>query len=378
LRCFKTLDKNSLIMPAMHLSSGRISFQTVAVLVILGVGSWFGVREFNERLIFIKETDARIAAPMVTVSSRVEGWLTDVTVEEGARVEPGAPIARIDGRRTHLELSRVRVELGAIAAERARLVAERHMIVEQMRTQLTSRDSRVEAAAAMVQSLAPQLALAQAERDRSKKLFGDGVLSKSAVDQASNTVYQLEGDYLSAVARQAEAQSERAEVVADGNRTEVLDKELAKLTHDEELARVRIQRQEMELDDRTVRSPGSGLIGRVFVEDGEYVRAGQRLAVMHDPGAVRVDANIKETELNRLKVGQRVNVLVDAYPDQTFTGHVVRIGNSTTATFSLLPNPNPSGNFTKITQRVPVRIELTELDAKLHPGMMVEVHIDVR
>lgn len=350
----------------------------MVVIAIMGAGAWFGVREFNERLIFVKETDARVSAPMVTISSRVDGWLTDVSIREGEEVLADAPLTRIDAREVELELRQLEVQLGAVAAERERLLSERTMVAEQMRTQVASRTSRVEAARAVVQSLAPQLDLAKAEVARAQKLSGDGVISKQQLDQARNAVYQVEGDYLSAVAKLAEAESERAESEAASSRTVVLDKEIAKLTHEEELLNVQIERQRMEQLDRTVRSPTAGVVDKIFVEPGEYVRAGQRLAILHDPGAIYVAANIKETELARLKLGQTVGITVDAYPDEPFSGTVTRIGNSTTSTFALLPNPNPSGNFTKITQRVPVQIAFERLDPRLRPGMMVEVEIDVR
>lgn len=362
----------------LHRTGGFVSIQTIVVTVVIAAGAWFGIQEFNERLIFIKETDARVGAPMVTISSRVDGWLTEILVEEGDTVDAQAALTQLDARHIELQLQQLEVQVGAIAAERARLVSERKMVSEQMRTQMGSRTSRVEAAQAIVSSLAPQLKLARSESARSEKLLKDGVVSKQQLDKARNTVYQVEGDYLSAVARLAEAESERAETRAASSQTEVLDKEIEKLVHDEALLNVRMERVRLERMDRMVRSPSEGVIDKIFVEPGEYVRAGQRLAIMHDPQRIFVDANIKETELSRLKVGQQVNIIVDAYPDTAFSGKVQRIGNSTTGTFALLPNPNPSGNFTKITQRVPVRMELAQRDVRLHPGMMVEVEIDVR
>ena len=130
--------------------------------------------------------------------------------------------------------------------------------------------------------------------------------------------------------------------------------------------------------DRTIRSPVDGVVDRTFVQVGEYVRPGQRLAIVHDPKHVWIEANIKETQIRKLAVGQPVEVRVDAYPEDVFSGRVRTIGSSTTGSFALLPNPNPSGNFTKITQRLPVRIEIDQTGERLAPGMMVEVHIDVR
>ena len=362
----------------MNRSFGRISIQFLIVIAVIGTGGWFGINEFNERLIFVKETDARIAAPMVTVSSRVDGWVTEVLVDEGESIGQSEPITQIDARRDELELRQLDVLLESISADREQLLAERRMVAEQMRTQLDSRNSRVEAAEALVQSLAPRLDLARTELARARKLSADGVVSKQQLDQARNAVYELEGEYLGAVARLAQAQSERAETIAASGRTEVISKELDKLGPREALLKVRRSQRQLEVEDRTVRSPSSGVIDKVFVEAGEYVRAGQRLLIMHNPDSIHVDVNVKETELSRLAVGQSVDITVDAYPETPFTGKVARIGNSTTAMYALLPNPNPSGNFTKITQRVPVRIEMEQPDARLHPGMMVEVRIDVR
>ena len=131
----------------------------------------------------------------------------------------------------------------------------------------------------------------------------------------------------------------------------------------------------MDIGDRVIESPLKGIVDRRFVEIGEYVSPGQRLALIHDPERIWIEANIKETEVRRLKIGQPVEVTVDAYPEANLEGYVERIGSSATSTFALLPSPNPSGNFTKITQRLPIRISIDQQDGRLRPGMMVEIKI---
>ena len=121
-----------------------------------------------------------------------------------------------------------------------------------------------------------------------------------------------------------------------------------------------------------------GVVSRAFVEVGEYVQPGQRILLVHDPQSVYVEANIRETDIRKVSVGQTVRVEVDAYPDQIFEGKVEHIGYAATSQFTLLPSPNPSGNFTKVTQRLPIRIALSQSEDLLRPGMMVEVFIDVR
>jgi membrane fusion protein (multidrug efflux system) len=114
-----------------------------------------------------------------------------------------------------------------------------------------------------------------------------------------------------------------------------------------------------------------------FVRKGEHVAVGQRIAMFHDPKEIWVQANVKETAVGLLKPGMKADVRIDAYPGRVFRGEIHRIGQAATSKFALLPDPNPSGNFTKITQRLPVRILLADKDLTLRPGMMAEVDIAV-
>jgi membrane fusion protein (multidrug efflux system) len=120
------------------------------------------------------------------------------------------------------------------------------------------------------------------------------------------------------------------------------------------------------------------VVDRTFANAGDYVGAGQRVLLMHDPEAIWVEANVKETDLASIRVGQRAEVRVDAFPERVFEATVGLIGNSATSAFALLPNPNPSGSFTKITQRIPIRLAIRQEGLLLKPGMMVEVSVDAR
>jgi membrane fusion protein (multidrug efflux system) len=115
-----------------------------------------------------------------------------------------------------------------------------------------------------------------------------------------------------------------------------------------------------------------------FARQGEHVSPGQRILMFHDPDRIWVEANVREVEVRMLEPGMKAEIRVDAYPGKVFAGEVFRIGQTATSKFALLPDPNPSGNFTKITQRLPVRIRLADKDPALRPGMMVEVTIGVR
>ncbi len=355
----------------------RIRPAFIVAAGVLAIGLYFLSTEVYQRLNYIFEEDARIHADLVTISSRVSGWITEMPIEEGDRVEIGAVIVQVDDRQSQILLSELEAQYAGVDAERTRLAAERELTSLQIESRLVSEKSRAAASEVAVSSLRPQLELARRELDRTRKLFETKVASRRQLDQAETQHQQLDREYRIAVADMTAAQSRVIEVEADRARLDVLAADLLVLEQRSAEIRARIESQRLDVVDRTVKSPLSGIIDKTFVDVGEYVTPGQRLALAHNPETVWVEANIKETQIRKLSVGQIVGIRVDAYPDEQFEGTVANLGTAATSQFALLPTPNPSGNFTKITQRLPVRIAITESDARLHPGMMVEVKIAV-
>jgi len=221
------------------------------------------------------------------------------------------------------------------------------------------------------------LTLARQDLERFRNLFQRRVIARASLDKAESAVTRLESDVHRADADIASSRGEADEAEADKGELTVIERELALLNAREAQLAARVARQEALIAWRAIRAPRDGVIDRVFVENGEYVGEGRRVMMLHDPQDVWVEANIKETEVRRLKLGQRVSVQVDAYPDDVFVGRVAKIGTAATSQFALLPTPNPSGNFTKVTQRIPVKIIFEEKPRDLAPGMMVEVEIDI-
>lgn len=355
----------------------RIRPAFILAAAVSVVGLYFVATEVHQRLNYIFEEDARIHADLVTISSRVSGWITEVPIEEGDRVQTGAVIAQVDDRQSQILLNELEAQAAGVDAERARLQAERELTSGQIESRLVSEKSRAAAAEVAVSSLRPQLELAKRELDRTRQLFETKVASRRQLDQAETQHQQLDREYRIAVADMTAAQSRVIEVEADRARLDVLAADLLVLEQRGAEIRARIESQRLDVVDRTVKSPLSGIIDKTFVDIGEYVTPGQRLALAHNPETVWVEANIKETQIRKLRVGQTVDIRVDAYPDERFIGTVNTLGTAATSQFALLPTPNPSGNFTKITQRLPVRIAIENPDARLHPGMMVEVKIAV-
>ncbi len=355
----------------------RTGSRLFVLLALLAGGVAWGGMEVYERFTHVQEIDARIDADLTTVSSRVAGWVMRVVVSEGDEIAGRSVLVTIDSRESLLAIKQLEAQLGGVRAEQQRLAAERQLVDRQTSSRYASEFSQMEAARVAVSSLEPQLKLARREFNRAQSLFERKVFSRRQVDQAETSLKELEREHRLAVAQFKAAQAKLREAEAGRAKLKVLDGDLAMLKHRESEYRIKLERQKLDLDDRTIRSPISGVVDKTFVNVGEYVTPGQRLALIHDPEKIWIEANIKETELRNLKIGQAVDVAVDAYPDTAFTGRIIKIGNATTSEFTLLPSPNPSGNFTKITQRLPVRIAIAQRGRMLRPGMMVEIDIDL-
>ena len=357
---------------------GLNGFRLPLIGLVLVAAVLFGGREIYNRVNFVYSDDSRIEADLITVSSRVAGWVTRLDVSEGSRISAGQVLLVIDSRESKLRVAELDAQISGLDAEAVRLAAERRLVDDQTASLYSSERSRLEAAKIAVSSLQPQLKLVRREFQRAKSLFERKVFSRRQLDQVETARQQIERQNRMAVAELNAAEAKLKEAGAERARLAVLDGELAILKYRKAELLAKREHQNLDLTDRTIKSPVDGVVDKTFAKIGEYVTPGQRLALVHDPRKIWIEANIKETQIRELKVGQNVEVNVDAYPDIEFRGRVLTVGNATTSEFALLPSPNPSGNFTKITQRVAVRIAIEQKDGLLRPGMMVEINIDIR
>jgi len=362
-----------------RLGRSMLRYIVIAIVAMFALG--WGYMEIMARLTHVYEYDARITTDLITMSSRRDGQLLDLAVREGQRVKAGDVLARLDDRIPNLEARAIEARLASLESERGRLSGKRRMMDQQTDSRISSRTSELEATEAKRASLRAELELAEQDLARVERLYRTKVISRARLDQARASVGRLRSDVAEAEAQIERARGAIAESKADRGELEMIDQEIAMLDHQYSALKAELDRKKVEIEEHVIKAPISGIIDRIFVEQGEFVREGQRVVMMHDPDNVWVEANIKETELRLLQIGQPVDIHVDAFPKADIRGTVDRVGSATTATFALLPPPNPSGNFTKITQRVPVRIALDRSaapDVSLSPGMMVEVEIDVR
>ena len=353
---------------------------TIVLMLTVALGTW-AYDWIQIALVQVHETDARISVDMVTVSSRVDGRLDARPVDAGSRVTRGEVIARVDDREAQAWVREIESERARLLAQRDEIGARIHVVEVRVTSRVAAEKAGLRSAAALVGALRAEFDYAERDLKRAEMLSEQGVVSAKTLDVARTEYLTKQKELVRAQAAVASATARIDEVKAEREEIQVFERERVTLDRRAAELETRIDRARLDVDDRIIVSPLDGVVSRAFVEAGEYVKAGQRIVLIHDPGAVYVEANIRETDIRRVVLGQSVHIKIDAYPDREFSGRVERIGDAATSQFSLLPNPNPSGQFTKVTQRLPVRIAIdpgTDPSSEpFRPGMMVEVFIDV-
>lgn len=298
---------------------------------------------------YITTENAYVKADLIIVAAEVSGTIVEVGVADNQMVEMGQLLFRLDARRFEVERARRAAELVA-ARQRVEAIRARH------RTKL--------AELAAAESDAEFL---RGELDRSERLRANGTISEFRVIAVRRQV-----------ARSLTAIDVIREEIAEGLAELGGDAAMPTADHPDVMrARAELDRAGLDLAAATVRAPAAAIAANVRIQRGEYVTAGRPVLSLVTDDGFWVEANIKETELRHLELGMPVKLRVDAYPDREFTGKVERIGQAATSEFALLPNPNPSGNFTKVTQRLPIRISVVQEEAMLRPGMLVVIEIDI-
>jgi len=296
-----------------------LALLAVAAAMLAALGFWV-----QDRFTHVYIDDARITADVISVSSRVSGWVTKVHVVEGQKVPAEALLAEIDNRDAKLRLVELDARLRSFDAERARLAAQRDMTDGQTRSQAQMRRSQLASARAQLAGRKSDLDMTRVDYDRVRKLLERKVVSRRRWEERRNEFLKAEQAHRQAQADVAAARAALVEAEASRSQVLVLDRQRTILTHRKaELAAQRAQ-QEIDLGDRMIHSPIDAVIDRVFVNASEYVAAGQRLLMLHDPAKVWVEANVRETDLRHVRLGAPVSLTVDAFPDEVFEGRIAR------------------------------------------------------
>jgi membrane fusion protein, multidrug efflux system len=296
----------------------RVVIPVTLVIILALAGAWYWYVNLRD---FVSTDDAYIDQNRVSISSKILGRVSVLTVDEGDTVTQGEILVQLD---------------------ETDLLAQKEQAVASLRFSEES-----------VNLAKVNLARAQDDYSRAEQQFKDAVITKEQYDHARSALEAARAENSIALSRIG-------------------------------TARAQVRVVQAQLENCSVASPVDGKVAKRWVLRGDVVQPGQPVFSVYDRKEIWVTANLEETNLHAVRLDQPVTIAVDGYPARTFSGRVFQIGSSTAAQFSLIPPSNASGNFTKITQRVPVKISITEERSagtqpiELLPGMSVEVRIKVR
>jgi membrane fusion protein (multidrug efflux system) len=359
--------------PGIGIRTGRASRRkrllkrtALGALAVLGLAAAarFGL-EYEETGRFLVSTDdAYVQADNTLIAPRVSGYISQVLVADNQPVAQGQVLARIDDQD-------FRTALRQAIADRETAESE----ISSIDAQLSLQNSIIEQANQQVASADAALRFAQQDHTRYDLLAHTGAVTAQSAQQTDSQLVQRTAGLLQAKAAFAAAKQQ----------VDVLQAARVKASAQLEHYRAAEQQARLNLGYTTITAPTDGTVGARTLRVGQYVQAGTQLLAVVPLDAVYIVANFKETQLTRVRPGQPVEVSVDTFPDAEIHGHVDSVAPATGLQFALLPPDNATGNFTKIVQRLPVKIVLDRdpsghaaAAGLLRPGMSVEPTIDTK
>ena len=326
----------------------------------VGAGLWYGIDWWRNGRFIVSTDDAYVGSEMATVSAKLAANIATVGVVQNQEVKAGQPLVTLDDGDWRIALDSARAKTATARATLARI------------------DSQIEAGRAALQQAQAQQVSAEAavtrtsaDYERASSLAAKSYGSQATLDAATAARDQAQASLVSAKAGVAQA---------DAN-IKVLQAQYLEAARQIDELKVAEQKAERDLGFTRINAPIDGVVANTNVQLGDLVSSGKRLMSIVPLDQVYVDANFKETQIAPLKIGDKATIRVDALPDQVFHGTVSGIAGGTGSVFTLLPPDNATGNFTKIVQRVPVRLTLDRSETGRHllrPGMSVVVSIDPR
>ncbi|MBX5000035.1 HlyD family secretion protein [Rhizobium lentis] len=345
--------------PPARKRRGRGLLLGAMAIGLIAAAAYYGHNYWTVGRFEISTDDAYVKADNTTVAPKVSGYIAEVLVSDNEEVKAGQPLARIDDRDFRAALDQARAD---VAAAEATLNAKQ--------ASLDIQQSTIAAARATVEVDKANETFAEQNNKRYANLATSGYAPVQTAQQAASAI----------AAAQATIVRDNAALDAAVKQVDLLNAELAQakatLAHDQA-----IQHQaELNLSYATITAPVGGTVGNRTLRVGQYVQAGTQLMSVVPTSAVYVIANYKETQLTNVRAGQPVEIEVDTFPGRIYHGHVDSLAPASGQEFALLPPDNATGNFTKVVQRIPVKIVLDGETANgdLRPGMSVQPSIDTK
>lgn len=332
----------------------------LAALAVGGGGAYYGAYWWQSGRFLESTDDAYLKADYTTIAPKVSGYIAEVSVADNESVKTGQILARIDDRDFRTALAQVEANVASAEAD-----------IRSIDAQMTLQDSMVAQAKAGIAADEAAVAFAKQDDDRFRALVhtGFGTVQKAEASDA---------DYREKMALLARDQSV---VSAARQQIEVLKtkRNIAERTLDN--SRAALDQARLNLGYAVIRAPIDGVVGARSLRVGQYVQAGTELMAVVPLHSVYVVANFKETQLTDMRSGEPAAIEVDSFPGVVIHGHIDSLAPASGLEFSLLPPDNATGNFTKIVQRIPVKVAIDSDDpliGLLRPGMSVTATVDTK
>jgi membrane fusion protein (multidrug efflux system) len=333
---------------------------TGASLIALAGAAHFGWDYWTVGRFEISTDDAYVKADSTTIAPKVSGYIASVLVGDNESVKAGQVLARIDNRDYKVALDQAKADVAAAKAA-----------VSNKQAALDAQQSVIEAARAALGVDQANQTFAEQDDKRYAHLATTGYGSVQNAQQAASRI----------AAAKASVARDQASLVTALKQVDVLEAELAQAKATLARSEAAQNQAELNLSYTDIVSPGDGVIGNRTLRVGQYVQAGTQLMSVVPVSKAYIVANYKETQLTGVRPGQPVEIQVDTFPGVAVRGHVDSIAPASGQEFALLPPDNATGNFTKIVQRIPVKIVLDAggpLAGDLRPGMSVYPSIDTK
>ena len=329
----------------------------VIAIVVIAIAVFLGIKNLIHNLRYEITDNAQIEAAGIPVISRISGYVDSLSITDFSQVKEGMPLVSIDSREFILAVQQAEADVQSAEAELLNSNAGKKNAEAALQVAQTNKE---------LQKIKTDKAIAEYNRDQA--LFHDGSITQKQIDDSRiNMEAMLKSlDVTSDQIKVAMAQQETA--VAMVKRAEAL----------KETRKAMLDQAKLRLSYCSISAPATGKIGKCNINIGQFLQAGQTLFTIVNNEKFWVVANFKETQLKSLKEGGEANLIVDGFPDQKITGRITSLSEATGSRFALLPPDNATGNFVKVTQRVPVKIAIenfSEYKNMLRAGMSVTVEV---
>ena len=334
----------------------RIVFAGLAIAALSG-SAWYGWDYWTVGRFLVSTDDAYVKADNTTIAPKVSGYLSAVLVGDNERVKAGQVLARIDERDFKVALNQAKADVEAARAA-----------VASKRAQLDVQQAVIEAAKATLDVDAATQTFAAQENKRYTDLATTGYGSVQNAQQAQSRHASAE----------AAVQRDIANLASARKQVELLKAEITQAVAATARAEAIEQQAELNLGYTAITAPIDGVVGNRTLRIGQFVQAGTQLMSLVPATGAYVVANFKETQLTFVRKGQQADISVDMFPGRVVHGHVDSLAPASGQEFALLPPDNATGNFTKVVQRIPVKIVLDQTPIELRPGMSVIPTIDTK